>query len=77
MGFIYSHYGSKIQHKMCDIKIILPIYFSWETSLKTPATIKILSKWRYLVIHISLHLNRVKICVVNRIQQGGSHNWSK
>lgn len=35
---IYSHYSSKVQHYKRDIKIVLPIYYSWETTRITEDT---------------------------------------
>lgn len=71
MGFIYSHYGSKVQHKKWDIKIILPIYYSWETTHITEVTSY---NQNGGILQFTFHLNRIKICVANRIQQAGSHN---
>ena len=38
MGIIYSHYSSKVQQHEHDVKIVLPIYYSWETTRITEDT---------------------------------------
>lgn len=38
MGIIYSHYSSKVQQHKHDIKIVLPIYYNWETTRVTEDT---------------------------------------
>jgi len=32
MGIIYSRYSSKVQQHKHDIKIVLPVYYTWETT---------------------------------------------